>query len=95
MITMRELNIKFENASIDTLTFVREKFDYSLNNQIEKLKTMRVPCYDNVLRWDKLVAYALNGINPFYFIDGLECEGNIDRNPQYNAEGKMTHIELV
>ena len=84
--------IGFENVSIDTLTFVRENFDKALNGFIDRIETMRIPCYDNVLRWDKAVQYTINRFNPFYFIEGLECANNVDITPHYNDEGKMTHV---
>lgn len=87
------LEIGFQNVSVENLKFIREKFDKALNGFIDKLETMRIPCYDNVLRWDEVVPYTIDKFNPFYFIEGLECATNIDINPHYN-EGRLTHVDF-
>lgn len=87
------LELGFENVTVENLTFVREKFDKALNGFIDKIETMRIPCYDNVLRWDEVVPYTIAKFNPFYFIEGLECANNINIKPRYN-EGRLTDIDF-
>lgn len=85
---MEKLEIGFENATINGLTFVRGKFDEALNKFIDKTKK------DLSLPSDEVIYRTINRFNPFYFIEGLEFANNIDINPRYNDEGNLTHIDF-